>query len=219
MKYLKTTKDFLKNLMLGGLTAILPLALLIFLFKWIINKVILVLKPIVALFNVENPYMHAALYLIVLAAIVFIFVVIGALIRTRFGRFVDDEFEEKIIKKIPGYTIIKDTVKQFFGGGNSFFSEVVLVKLFDSKTYMTGFITDCVIVDKKHIHNEGDTYIKENRYYTVFVPTGPNPTSGNIYHVREKDMTKVDISVEEAMKTIISCGSGSAKLVKQLNFK
>jgi len=217
MKYLRNTKDILKNLMLGGLTAILPLALLIFLFKWIINKIVVILNPIVSLFQVENKLIVALLYLGVFLAICLIFIIIGGLIRTRFGRFIDDEFEERIIKKIPGYTIIKDTVKQFFGGSNSFFSEVVLVKLFDSKTYMTGFITDSVKI-KEWV--DGDRRSHEAiKYYTVFVPTGPNPTSGNIYHVREKDMKRVDISVEEAMKTIISCGSGSAKLVKQLKFK
>lgn len=219
MKYLRNTKDFLKNLMLGGLTAILPLALLIFLFKWIINKVVIILNPIVSLFKVENELILILLYIAVLAAILFIFVIIGALIRTRFGRFIDDEFEERIIKKIPGYTIIKDTVKQFFGGGTSFFSEVVLIKPFDSQTYMTGFVTDKTITGKKHINNSDGSFIKTFKYFTVFIPTGPNPTSGNIYHVREKDMIRVNISVEEAMKTIISCGSGSSKLVKQLKFK
>lgn len=210
MKYFKTVKDGLKNLLIGGLMAILPLALLIFLFKWIVDKIVLILNPIVSLFNIENQYMLIATYVIVFAAIMVIFIVIGFLIRTRFGRYIDDELEEKIIKKIPGYTIIKDTVKQFFGTNNSFFSEVVLVKIFDSRTYMTGFVTDSTDVPD----NKGEDYMPN--YYTVFVPTGPNPTSGNIYHVHYKDIKKVDVSVEEAMKSIISCGSGSAALTNQM---
>lgn len=210
MKYFKNIKDLLKNLLIGGLTAILPLALVIYLFKWIIDKVVLVLNPIVSLFSVENQYMLITMYMIVFVALMLIFVIIGFLIRTRFGRYIDDEFEEKIIKKIPGYSIIKDTVKQFFGTNDSFFSEVVLVNLFDSRTYMTGFVTDKTKIPE----NKGDDY-KPN-YYTVFVPTGPNPTSGNIYHVHYKDIKHVDVSVEEAMKSIISCGSGSDKLTNQL---
>jgi uncharacterized membrane protein len=45
---------------------------------------------------------------------------------------------------------------------------------------------------------------------TVFVPTGPNPTSGLIYHVPKDRVTKTDAAVDLAMKTIISCGAGSA---------
>lgn len=212
MKYFKTVKDVIKNLTLGGLMAILPLALLIFLFKWIIDKVVLVLTPIVSLFNIENTYMLYAMYVIVFIAILILFMVFGFIVRTRLGRYIDDELEEKIIKKIPGYTIIKDTIKQLFGTNNSFFSEVVLVKLFDSRTYMTGFVTD-----KTDIPDNRSADYKPN-YYTVFVPTGPNPTSGNIYHVHYKDIKHVDISVEEAMKSIISCGSGSAKLTNQLTY-
>jgi len=177
----------------------------------------MILNPIVSLFKVEDKLIIALLYIGVIVSIVLIFIIIGVLIRTRFGRFIDDEFEEKIIKKIPGYSIIKDTIKQFFGGGNSFFSEVVLIKPFNTETYMTGFVTDkCLIEYGSAIAEdiEGDI-----QYYTVFVPTGPNPTSGNIYHVKSTDLIKVNISVEEAMKTIISCGSGSNKLVKQLKNK
>lgn len=210
MKYFRTIKDGIKNLVLGGLMAVLPLTLLIFLFKWIIDKVVLVLTPIVSLFNIENQYMLYAMYVIVFIAILIVFMIFGFIVRTRLGRYIDDEFEEKIIKKIPGYTIIKDTVKQFFGTNNSFFSEVVLVRIFDSKTYMTGFVTDKTAVPaNKDVDFSPD-------YYTVFVPTGPNPTSGNIYHVNYKDIKRVDISVEEAMKSIISCGCGSAKLTNQL---
>ena len=50
--------------------------------------------------------------------------------------------------------------------------------------------------------------------WTVFVPTGPNPTSGNIYHLPVSTITVIDISVETAMRSIISCGAGSASLLE-----
>lgn len=48
---------------------------------------------------------------------------------------------------------------------------------------------------------------------TVFVPTGPNPTSGNIYHLRPENVFPVDTSVEDTMRSIISCGAGSSMLI------
>jgi uncharacterized membrane protein len=41
---------------------------------------------------------------------------------------------------------------------------------------------------------------------TVFLPTTPNPTSGFLLLVPEKDVTPLPMSIEEGMKTIISGG-------------
>ena len=40
----------------------------------------------------------------------------------------------------------------------------------------------------------------------VFVPTSPNPTSGYFLLVPEKEVVPVEMSVEEAMKLIVSGG-------------
>ena len=51
---------------------------------------------------------------------------------------------------------------------------------------MTGFITD-----------------DQGEIITVFVPTGPNPTSGNIYHLAKDRVLKTGAPVDNGMKTII----------------
>ena len=43
--------------------------------------------------------------------------------------------------------------------------------------------------------------------YSVFVPTTPNPTSGYLLFVPKKDVSILNISVEEALKLVISGGS------------
>jgi uncharacterized membrane protein len=79
---------------------------------------------------------------------------------------------------------------------------VVLVDIFNSGALMTGFITD----------DQGEVL-------TVFVPTGPNPTSGNIYHLQKDRVQKTGASVDSGMKSIISCGAGSAELFASLKSK
>ena len=127
----------------------------------------------------------------------------------RIGKFFNKVFERKYLMKIPGYRIARETVMQFFGKNKSFFSQVVLVRLFNSDTLMTGFITE----------DQGDII-------TVFVPTGPNPTSGNIYHVSREQVLFTEAQVDNGMKTIISCGAGSSEIfnkaegeVRQLHTK
>jgi uncharacterized membrane protein len=46
------------------------------------------------------------------------------------------------------------------------------------------------------------------------MPTGPNPTSGLIFHLEGKYVHPVEIPVQDAMRSIISCGVGTAKLLQ-----
>ncbi|MEJ2286453.1 MAG: hypothetical protein P8X85_22980 [Desulfobacterales bacterium] len=62
---------------------------------------------------------------------------------------------------------------------------------------MTAFVTDT--------HDSGR--------HTVFVPTGPNPTSGLIFHVPDKYVHPVGVSVEETLRSVIGCGAGSSNLI------
>ncbi|TFH39579.1 MAG: DUF502 domain-containing protein [Bacteroidia bacterium] len=192
---IKRAKNFLRTTLLGGLAAILPLALVIILFKWIGSLIQRYLEPLVNLIETDTRLKLIILYILAFIAVLFLFFLIGLLITTRMGRFFNNVLEEKYLLKIPGYKIARDTVMQFFGKNRSFFNEVVLVDIFASGTLMTGFITD----DK-------------GEYITVFVPTGPNPTSGNIYHVTRDRITKTTAPVEAGMQSIISCGSGSSEI-------
>jgi uncharacterized membrane protein len=168
-------------------------------FRWIVNLIGKNLAPIVDFFtlhlHVDSKWIELSIYLIVLAAILMAFFFIGIIIQTRIGRFFRKVFEKRYLMKIPGYRIARETVMQFFGKNKSFFSQVVLVNLFNSGTLMTGFITE-----------------DQGEILTIFVPTGPNPTSGNIYHVSREQVLFTGTSVENGMKTIISCGAGSSEI-------
>ena len=55
----------------------------------------------------------------------------------------------------------------------------------------------------------------EDGSYTVFIPTGPNPTSGGILHVAAEYVELLDVTVDEALRSIIACGSGSKQILSQ----
>lgn len=193
-------RNFFRTTALGGLVAILPLVLIIIFFRWIINLIQKYLEPLVNLINTESQLMIIALYIIAVIAIIFLFFLLGLFIQTRMGKFFRTVFEEQYLMKIPGYKLARETVMQFFGKQKSFFREVVLVDIFNSGTLMTGFITDD--------HDDSD-------FLTVFVPTGPNPTSGNIYHVLKEKTIRTTTTVDTGMKSIISCGAGSSNIFKE----
>lgn len=193
----KRIRKFLRTTLIGGVVALAPLTLIILLFRWVINLIGRTLTPLVETIMQDpdpNPYYKFALYVISFTAIVLLFFIIGLVIRTRYSRFLN-RAENRYLLKIPGYKLAKETVQQFFGKNRSFFKEVVLVDIFKTGVLMTGFITE----------DQGEVI-------SVFVPTGPNPTSGLIYHLPKEQVIKTNAAVDLAMKTIISCGAGSTEV-------
>ena len=195
-------KSFLKTSLLGGVVVILPVAILASVTLWIFNLVTGLIEPLTRLLIKDSQINEYAAEVIVLVLIVASCFFVGVLVRTRLGDFFYRTIETRILKLMPGYSMVKETVLQVFGSKqDSPFSSVAMVQVFGNETLMTAFITD------KH----------ENGSFTVFVPTGPNPTSGLIYHLEARYVHPVDMSVQDAMRSIISCGSGSAKLMKSMD--
>ncbi|HDT12349.1 MAG TPA: DUF502 domain-containing protein [Candidatus Marinimicrobia bacterium] len=190
----KRIRKFFRTTLIGGLIAIMPLTLIILLFRWILNLIEKYLGPIVKIIETDSRFYNFGLYVLTIVAILLLFFLIGVIIQTRIGKFLN-KAEDKYLQKIPGYKLAKETVQQFFGKNKSFFREVVLVDPFNSGTLMTGFITDDM-----------------GEVITVFVPTGPNPTSGNIYHLHQDKVFRTTASVDSGMKSIISCGAGSTDI-------
>jgi len=199
-KYGKMSRlnSFTKTSLLGGLAVILPVAIFLFIFKWLLNWTTSIIQPLTNLVMAKSHLQEIAADLLVLAVIILTCFFVGMIVKTKVGRFIHENLENHILKAFPGYSLIKDTVMQFVDQDKSPFSSVALVNIFENNTLMTGFVTDS--------HADGS--------YTVFVPTGPNPTSGNIYHLKHEFVRVIDAPVEEAMRSIISCGAGSTGLLR-----
>ena len=199
------TKNFLKTTLLGGVIVILPITILIFAFRWLFGVVSSGIKPLSDLVVRTIPLLSNR-YDELIATLIVIFVILGGcflvglFIRTRLGQLLYSSLEGGLLSKAPGYKMVKETVNQFFGRKQSPFSSVALVQIFQNETMVTAFVTDR--------HGNGTV--------SVFVPTGPNPTSGFIYHIPEKYVHPVDVPVEDAMRSVISCGAGSEMLVNKL---
>lgn len=190
-------KECFKTSIFGGIVVILPVAILFFVFKWLFNLVTDIIRPLTNLVMARSEVQEIVADILVIAVIFGICFVIGLFVRTKLGKWIYQTLENRLLRIAPGYSLVKETVVQFFGNKKSPFSSVALVQLFGNTTLVSAFITDS--------HLDGS--------YTVFVPTGPNPTSGNIYHLEEKYVHPVDVPIEDAMRSIISCGAGSAKLI------
>lgn len=196
---MKRIKEFMISTVTGGLLVILPSAILIFALNWIFKTTAGVISPLTELLMQKSPLNALVANIIVIAIIVSFCFMVGMLIRTRLGSWVFTRVEGKILLKAPGYSLVKETLSQFLGKNKQPFSAVALCNIYGNETLVSAFVTD------EH----------ENGSYTVFVPTGPNPTSGNIFHIPAACVHIVDVPIEDAMRSIISCGAGSDKLIEK----
>lgn len=193
----KEFKDYINTTLIGGFLVILPLAILLIVFNWIFGFILNIIDPITKLLTFGGSvdrFLASILSIIIILLICF---GVGFFIRTRAGHYLYLRIERRILRRIPFYKAISETVKQFSDREKMPFSKVVLADIYGNDTRMTGFITD--------EHENGD--------FTIFVPTGPNPTNGFIFHVKADQIQEINVSVEEAMKSIIGVGTGSKKLI------
>ena len=176
----------------------LPIVILMFVFNWLYDFIVDKLRPITNIILETARLQEVAAAALALVLILLIFFLVGLIVRTRIGRIVFEFLEQSALIKIPLYKIIKETTIQLMGNNKTLFKHVALVRLYGNDTRLTAFITD---------ENEDDSY-------TVFIPSGPAPTAGFIYHVKKENVEIINYPVDKAMKTVFSLGSGSSELLK-----
>jgi uncharacterized membrane protein len=132
----------------------------------------------------------------------FVFAIVLVTLIGRFGRnyFARKALEwmDTALLRIPLVNKIYGTVKQVnesFSSNKSSFKQVVLVTFPHKESRSIGFVTG---------EQRG---LDSHKWISVFIPTTPNPTSGFLILVRETEITKLDISVADGIKLIISLGA------------
>jgi uncharacterized membrane protein len=190
-------RSFLHTSLMGGILVVLPMVILFLVFRWIFSFMFELISPVTMLVMKTGTHEILSGFLAIIIIMLVCFL-IGVAIKTRWGHFTHHSLEDHVLKYAPGYNLIKETVMIFLGRKTPPFSKVALVRIFATPTLMTALVTD--------EHPDGS--------FTVFVPTAPNPTSGNIYHLKQENVFLVDVPVEEAIRSILGCGAGSTRMLE-----
>lgn len=101
-----------------------------------------------------------------------------------------------LINKI--YKASQETVTTLFSSQSRTFREVVLVPFPHFGGRSLGFVTADRLHEKSHEQYQN--------MITVFVPGTPNPTVGLLILYRRDQVVPLNLSVEQAIKCVISCG-------------
>jgi len=144
-----------------------------------------------------------------IAVIIAVLILIGMFTTGYVGRFFV-RLGEKILSKMPFissvYNLLKQVFETFFSGKKQSFNQVVLLEYPRKGIWVLGFVS---------AKTGGEIGKKiDDKVLNVFVPTTPNPTSGFLIFVKESEVIKLKMSVEDGLKLVISCGIVTPDKVK-----
>jgi len=195
---LKKKMGFLfKRYLVTGLIVIIPLWLTFLIitifFNWISNFT----------FPILNYFISDKAWAQMLAKVISFFVSIASICLLGFltskvlGRSVLNYFE-RLLNKVPLIGAIYSAAKQFVSfllgkDKKKSFKEVVFIPYPNADTYSVAFKT-------------GEQTVGDEKYICVFMPTTPNPTTGFLLLLKEKDIIYTDYTVDQAFQFLISIG-------------
>ncbi len=214
-----------KTNLVSGLLALTPLAAVIWILVWMWRKIyslkglvpesldphyFLDLNDFSTPLNLALHYFISACTTLLLLTLIILFVAaVGYISRHILGQRILQALE-RFMKRIPVLSTVYSTLDQLletFGGAGSSrnFRRVVIIEYPRAGIYALALVTG----ERMGLPLSNDpvpSSPSKERFLNVFVPTTPNPTSGFFLSIPEKDVQEVDLSVEEALKQIISMG-------------
>ena len=208
MKITKNKKTETKNLLqrlrtyfLTGIAVTAPIGITVYISIIFINFIDRNVKNLVpATYNPDSylPFNIPGTGLIVA---VLLLIIIGFFTASFFGKFFV-KIGEKFINRLPVFRSIYNALKQVFqtvlGSSSKAFREVVLIQYPRKGIWAVAFIT---------AQTSGEVLKKlKKKHVNVFLPTTPNPTSGFMLIIPDKDLIKLNMNIEQGMKLVISGG-------------
>ena len=190
----------MKKYFITGLLVLIPLAITI----WVLHLIVTTMDQSLGLLPPAlQPEVLFGFPIPGLGAVLTVLVVLGTgvLASNILGRRLLG-LGEMLLGRIPVvkniYTGVKQVSDTLFSPGGQAFRKVLLVQYPREGSWTIAFQTGVPGGDvSNHLHGD---------YVSVYVPTTPNPTSGFFLILRRSDAIELDMSVDEAMKYVISMG-------------
>lgn len=185
-----------RKLFITGIFVLTPLVVTVSIISWFVFKIdAFFQKPVKALTGET----FIGLGVILTLGLIFL---TGFLATNYAGKKIISNLENAVLK-IPIANVIYTTIKQlrdtvFYNKSKKAFQSVVLIEYPSKGIYTLGFITG-----KAPAIIEGAV---KKRMTSIFVPTTPNPTSGMYVMVPMGDLIHINMSVDTAIKLIVSGG-------------
>lgn len=190
----------LRKWLFAGLLVIVPVAITVWVLQWIIGTLDQTLLILPAAWQPDKLLgVHIPGFGVILA--LGILLSVGAAASNFFGRTLLGWWHN-LLGRIPVVRSIYLSVKQvsdtlFSETGNAF-RTAVLIQWPRENMWTIGFVTGTPGGDVAN-------YL-QGEYLSVYVPTTPNPTGGYFVMLRREDCIELKMSVDDALKYIVSMG-------------
>jgi len=203
----------LRTYFLTGVVVAAPIAITIWLVWSFVSLFDSWLKPYIPLIYNPDSYLPFSVPGVGLVFALVGITLIGALAANLVGRTLLN-FGERTLDRMPIIRSVYKAVKQIFetalSSNASNFSSVGFIGYPRKGVNVVCFIAR--ELDSGEIGLEPGTI-----YYSAFMPTTPNPTSGFLFFVEKEEVTILDLTVEEAAKLVISAGLVTPKQMREAN--
>lgn len=191
----------LRAYFLTGLVVIAPIGITLYLTWLVIDSADGLVRWLLPASYSPEVYLKVWIPGIGLLIVLAFITLVGALAANLFGRAIL-RFGEGLVARMPVIRGIYSTIKQIFetvmSQSEASFREVVLIEYPRKGIWAMGFVSSPT-------RGEIGRAVGEDSL-NVFLPTTPNPTSGFLLFVPRKDCIVLDMSVDQAIKYIISAG-------------
>lgn len=192
--------DSFRKWLLAGLLVIVPIAITVWVLEWVISTLDKTLLILPASWHPDQLIgFHIPGFGVLLALAILL--VLGATASNFFGNKLVNWWHA-LLNRIPIVRSIYSGVKQvsdtlFSESGNAF-RKAVLIQWPRENVWTIAFVTGNPGGDvANHLHGD---------YLSLYVPTTPNPTGGYFVMLKTSDCIELKMSVDEALKYIVSMG-------------
>lgn len=194
----------MKKYFLTGLVTLLPVAITFWFIHFIVELLTMPFIGIIMLFTdnlTPNQGIRLLSQLLILVALVFLTFFIGFAARKIFFKQII-RVSDRLMIKIPlirkVYVTSKEIVNSFFSTKQVSFKQVVMLPFPHPGCYCLGLVARRAPLACNH--SDKDPLI------SVFIPTGPNPTTGFLVMTQQSELIYLEMKADEAIKFIVSCG-------------
>ena len=197
----------LRNYFVTGLLVWLPMGITVWVLTWLVGMLDNIFLTVLGALDAVIPGIHVSaeslrnvpgLGVVLVAAVI---LATGMFVANMFGQWFMRQWG-KLITRIPVVNTIYSSVKQvadtLFSGSGKAFSKALLVQYPHANSWTIAFLTG-------QPGGEVARYLKDE-FVSVYVPTTPNPTSGFFLMMPRSNVVELDMSVDDALKYIISMG-------------
>ncbi|HEX2447140.1 MAG TPA: DUF502 domain-containing protein [Methyloceanibacter sp.] len=193
----------LRGYFLTGLIVVGPVAITIYVVWWFINLVDAWVKPLIPKAYLPETYLPFSVPGVGLIVGILGLMVIGALTANLFGRTIVS-YGEMMLDRMPVvrgvYRLLKQIFQTIFSKSGSSFKRVGLIEFPRKGLYALVFVSGDPPAEVKTKVGNGEALM------TVFMPNAPNPTTGFVVFMPAKDVTLLDMPIEDGAKMIVSAG-------------